>query len=66
MGEEIHRRALAGGPEMTADEKTYSLQPCFGIEYEAGTLFCENCRDKKECWVKMETGCIPTAGGRSA
>lgn len=43
------------------DFPSYPLQPCFGVEYEAGTLFCENCRDKRECWVKQETGCIPTA-----
>ena len=43
------------------DFPTYPLQPCFGTEYEAGTLFCDNCRDKKECWVKMETGSIPVA-----
>jgi len=40
-------------------QQTYPLQPCFGIEYEAGTVFCDNCRDKKECWVKKETGRIP-------
>lgn len=43
------------------DFPTYPLQPCFGTEYEAGTMFCENCRDKKECWVKMETGSTPVA-----
>jgi hypothetical protein len=40
-------------------QETYPLQPCFGIEYESGTAFCDNCRDRKECWVKKETGCIP-------
>ena len=47
------------GNEKTNETQTYPLQPCFGIEYTAGTLFCDNCRDKKKCWVKKETGCVP-------
>ena len=41
-------------------EERKIMQPCFGHEYEGGGFFCEHCKDKKECWVKMETGVIPT------
>ena len=41
-------------------EERKIMQPCFGHEYEEGGFFCEHCKDKKECWVKMETGVIPT------